>query len=136
MIALTSMSLQGIAMKRILSAATAFALLLALTATAGAADGKKKTKKKGKSAAPDATALFTKLDTNADGKLTKDEFSAFKGFGKKADAAKEPKGLSAARDDWFSKLDTNQDGTLSKEEFAKLKDVVAANPVKKKKAAK
>jgi Ca2+-binding EF-hand superfamily protein len=122
-------------MNRFLSAAAVFGLVLALTAPAGAADEKKK-KKKAQTRGADATALFTKLDTNSDGKLSKDEFNAFKGFGKKADAAKEPKGLSAARDTWFDKLDANKDGSLSKDEFAKLKDVVAANPAKKKKATK
>jgi Ca2+-binding EF-hand superfamily protein len=118
-------------MNRYVSAAAVLGLVLALTAPAGAADEKKK-KKKANTQGSEVTALFTKLDTNQDGKLSKDEFNAFKGFGKKADKAKEPKGLSSARGDWFAKLDMNQDGTLSKDEFAKVKEVVAANPAKKK----
>ncbi|MBO0698136.1 MAG: hypothetical protein J2P46_07065, partial [Zavarzinella sp.] len=88
-------------MNRLLSAVAALGLVLALTATAGAADKKKA--KKAKANGPDVNALFTKLDTNGDGKLSKDEFNAFKGFGKKADSGKEPKGLSATRDGWFAK---------------------------------
>ncbi|HKB05274.1 MAG TPA: EF-hand domain-containing protein [Gemmataceae bacterium] len=121
-------------MQRLLSVAAVVGLVLAFASTAGAADEKKKKKEKGK--APEATALFTKLDTNGDGKLSKDEFNAFKGVGKKADAGKEPKGFASTRDDWFAKLDTNKDGSISKEEFGKLKQVMTDNPAKKKKADK
>jgi Ca2+-binding EF-hand superfamily protein len=122
-------------MKRLLSVAAILGLVLALTGTAGAADEKKK-KKQEKGNAPEATALFTKLDTNGDGKLSKDEFNAFKGVGKKADAGKEPKGFASTRDDWFAKLDANKDQSLSKDEFGKLKQVMTDNPAKKKKADK
>ena len=64
-------------MNRLLSVAAVFGLLLALTTTAGAADEKKK-KKKEKGKAPEAVALFTKLDANGDGKLSKDEFGKLK----------------------------------------------------------
>jgi len=118
-------------MKRLLSAATAFALLFSLVAPAGAADAKKKKKdaKKG----PDTAALFAKLDTNKDQKLSKEEFAAFKGLKEPKKEGKEPKGLSAARDEWFKKLDANGDGVLTSAEFGKIKDVIAANPVAKKK---
>jgi Ca2+-binding EF-hand superfamily protein len=122
-------------MKRLVTAVAVLGLVLALTAPAGAADEQKKKKAK-KTRGADVTALFTKLDTDKDGKLSKDEFHAFKGFGKKADAAKEPKGLSGARDTWFATLDANKDGSLSKEEFGHVKQVVADNPAKRKKAAK
>lgn len=115
-------------MIRILSAVGVFALVLTLAAPASAADKKKK---KGKG--PDTSALFAKLDTNKDQKLSKDEFASFKGL-KEPKNGKEPKGLSAARDTWFTKLDTNGDGFVSSEEFKKIKDVIAANPVAKKKA--
>jgi hypothetical protein len=123
---------RGNAVNRFLSAAVAFGMLLGLTATAQAADEKKKKKK---NEGPDLSALFAKLDTNNDKKVTKDEFNAFKGLqAQKAEkAGKEPKGLSAARDVWFSKLDTNNDGSLTFQEFSKIKDVIAANPIQKKK---
>jgi hypothetical protein len=114
-------------MIRILSAVGVFAMVLTLAAPASAADKKKK-KDKG----PDTSAIFAKLDTNNDQKLSKDEFAAFKGL-KEPKNGKEPKGLSTARDTWFTKLDTNGDGFVSPEEFKKIKDVIAANPVAKKK---
>ena len=119
-------------MNRILSAAAVLALLLSLTASAGAADEKKKKKdaKKG----PDTAALFAKLDTNKDKKLSKEEFAAFKGLKEPKKEGKESKGLAAARDEWFKKLDTNGDGFVSADEFGKIMDVIAANPPAKKKA--
>src|SRR3954470_14789220 len=120
-------------MKRVLSVAAVFALLLSLTAPAGAADEAKKKKKDAKKG-PEATALFEKLDTNKDKRISKDEFAAFKGLKEPKKEGKEPKGLSAARDEWFKQLDANGDGVLSAEEFKKLKDVIAAHPVAKKKA--
>jgi hypothetical protein len=119
-------------MIRILSAAAVFALFLSLAAPASAADEKKKKKdaKKG----PDTTALFAKLDTNKDQKLSKEEFAAFKGLKEPKKEGKEPKGLASARDQWFKKLDTNGDGFVSADEFKNIKDVIAANPVAKKKA--
>src|SRR5262249_15616010 len=99
---------------------------------AQAADEKKKKKK---TEGPDLAALFAKLDTNNDKKLTKDEFNAFKGLqAQKAEkAGKEPKGLPAARAVWFSKLAPNTAGTLPVQEVWKTKDAIAANPIEKKK---
>src|SRR2546423_2236703 len=109
-------------MTRFVSAAAVLGLLLGLTATAGAADEKKKKKKQ----APDSSALFTKLDTDGDKKLSKDEFAKFTGLGEKkaGKEGKEPKGYAIARDEWFKKLDTNNDGFLSPTEFSKIKDVM------------
>jgi len=117
-------------MSRFISAAAVLGLLLGLTATAGAADEKKKKKKQ---ATDPTAAVFAKLDTNGDKKLSKDEFAHFTGLGDKKKDGKEPKGYASARDDWFKKLDTNNDGFLSPTEFSKIKEVMAANPVKKKK---
>jgi Ca2+-binding EF-hand superfamily protein len=55
---------------------------------------------------PDAAAQFKKLDTNNDGKLSKEEFVG-KRKGDKADKAAEA----------FKKKDKNGDGSLSLEEF-------------------
>jgi Ca2+-binding EF-hand superfamily protein len=119
-------------MNRFVSAAAVFALVLGVTTTARADDEKKKKKNQG----PDLSALFAKLDTNNDKKLSKEEFSKFTGLAeqKAVKAGKEPKGLASARNEWFKKLDTNNDGFLSAEEFAKIKDAIAASPAKKKKA--
>ena len=116
-------------MKRLLTHLTVLTLVLCLAATAGAQDKKKK--KKAKAQGPDAAALFTKLDANADKKVSKDEFNTFKGVGKKADAGKEPKGFAATRDQWWQKLDANADQTLTAAEFGKLKQVMVASPAKK-----
>ncbi len=115
-------------MMRILTTVGLFALVLSLAGPASAAGAKKK--KKG----PDTSALFAKLDTNKDQKVSKEEFAAFKGLKEPKKEGKEPKGLSAARDVWFQKLDTNGDGFVSADEFKKIKDVIADNPVAKKKA--
>jgi Ca2+-binding EF-hand superfamily protein len=119
-------------MTRLLSIAIAFGLVLSLAATADAADVKKKKKKEGNP----LDAVFAKLDTNNDKKISKDEFNAFKGLHtpKPGKEAKEPKGFAEARNTWFTKLDTNKDGFLTKEEFSKIQEVMKANPPIKKKA--
>jgi Ca2+-binding EF-hand superfamily protein len=120
-------------MNRILSLAIALGLVLGLGSVGNAAEEKKKKKKK---EAPDFSAIFKKLDTNNDGKLSKDEFSAFKGLHEPKKEGKEPKGLAELRGTWFTKLDTNNDGSVDAKEFAKIKEVIAANkPEKKKKKA-
>jgi hypothetical protein len=131
--------------------AVAAACLLTIN-TAAAAD--KKAKKANK-AADKTTALFKKLDTNNDGKLSTSEFAKLKGVTKALKAANPKKKAKAAKPakvkkgnkakkgnkkgnksaDLFKKLDTNNDGSLSTSEFAKIKEVKkAANPKKKKKA--
>jgi hypothetical protein len=122
-------------MTRLLSALVALGLALALAAPARADDDAKKKKKEAKKG-PDAAALFAKLDTNKNGKLSKEEFAAFHGLKEPKKEGKEPKGVSAVRDDWFKKLDTNNDGSLTAEEFGKVKDAVAAHPPAKKKKAR
>jgi Ca2+-binding EF-hand superfamily protein len=80
-------------------------------APASAAEGKKKK--------TDLEALFKKLDTNNDGKLSKEEFAKIAELGKK-------KGAKSKRiDQLFQKLDTNNDGSLSLEEFKKIREVRA-----------
>ena len=118
-------------MVRALSAVVAFAVALALAAPASAQDDARKKKKAAKKGG-DAAALFAKLDTSKDRKVSKDEFAAFKGL-KEPKEGKEPKRVAAKRDEWFKKLDKNADGSLTVEEFKKLKDVVAANAPEKKK---
>ena len=51
--------------------------------------------------------MFARMDTNQDGKVSKEEFMTFHmEFAKKAQDAR------------FDRLDTNRDGTISKEEFS------------------
>ncbi|MCE9564100.1 MAG: EF-hand domain-containing protein [Planctomycetes bacterium] len=136
------------------------AAFLFSTMPANAAD--KKAKKANK-AADKTTALFKKLDTNNDGKLSTAEFAklaevqkATKAANpkKKAKPAKVKKANKVAKPNknkakkgtkkadksaaLFKKLDTDNNGSLSASEFAKLKEVKkatkAANPKKKKKA--
>jgi Ca2+-binding EF-hand superfamily protein len=72
----------------------------------------------------DKSKFFEKLDTNGDGKVTKDEYKTFfenlrekakdKGKGKLENL---PEGLS---EKMFDKLDADSDGAISKEEFEKF----------------
>lgn len=123
-------------MKRILFACAAFAVALVLAAPAAAGDDDTKKKKKEAKKGGDTAALFAKLDANQDGKLSRDEFAAFKGLKTPKKEGKEPPGVAAKRDEWFKKLDANGDGALTVAEFGKLKEIVAANPPEKKKKVK
>jgi Ca2+-binding EF-hand superfamily protein len=76
---------------------------LLLASSGDAADGNKK---KGKR---DPQAILKRLDSNNDGKLSKEEFS------------KIGKGDNATRaDKRFGKLDANSDGSLSADELKKI----------------
>ena len=72
-------------------------------------DAPKKDKGKGK--------LFEKMDTNKDGKISKEEFAKF--FGAITKNKLQGKGDQLAKQ-IFAMLDANKDGFLSKEEFAKF----------------
>jgi Ca2+-binding EF-hand superfamily protein len=85
-------------------------------------DKPKGDKAKGK---PDPEAMFKRLDSDGDGKISKEEFAKFaevmrekvkeKGKGKNANG----KGADAI----FSRLDANGDGYLSLEEFKKVSEM-------------
>ena len=77
--------------------------LLSTPAMAGGGKGKKKM---------DPAEEFKKLDTNNDGKLSKEEFEKFERARKKANETKK-----AANQ--FNHLDSNNDGFISLEEFRK-----------------
>ena len=120
-------------MTKILPRAIAAGLLTAaLVAVLGAAqppaDAKAK-KKKAKAEPPDTAAMFTKLDTNSDGKLDLDEFKQLFTVMAKPKAKK---GKDAAPIDLefvFKSLDANSDKTLSPDEFKGV--IPAVNPPKK-----
>jgi len=74
----------------------------------GAADDEAKPKPAKPAGKQDINAKFDKLDTNGDGKISKEEFAA----------SPMAKRLAEKADAHFAKLDADSDGFLSKEEFA------------------
>jgi hypothetical protein len=64
-------------------------------------------------------AVFKRIDTNKDGKLSKDEFRAFIQKASKGKLADRPEVI----DKLFDRLDTNGDGFLSLDEFKKLREL-------------
>jgi len=88
-----------------------FALVLSASFTFAADQAGAKpegAKPEGEKAKPDLEAVFAKKDTNADGKLSKEEFTA-----KAKDAAKSEK--------QFGNRDKDKDNFITKEEFTSHK---------------
>lgn len=83
---------------------TSLAAVLALCVTVNAADEKKPDAAAGAKPKADPAAVFGKKDTNADGKLSKDEFMA-----KQKDAAK--------AETMFTAKDKDKDGFVTKDEY-------------------
>src|SRR5262249_45908129 len=78
-----------------------------------------KEKGKGKNK-KDLEGLFKKLDTNGDGKLSRDEFAKFGKLVKKPSAKGNAEKRAKRLDKQFTRLDTNKDGFLSLDEFKQL----------------
>src|SRR5690242_5416557 len=96
-------------MSRAMGLVTVVAFCVILACGAGTAEaGKGKKKKKG-----DTAAIFKKLDTNNDGKVSRDEFAKIKEVVTKLADKKDKK-----IDKLFTKLDANSDNYLSADEFA------------------
>ena len=74
--------------------------------------------KPGEGQRPNPEEMFKKLDTNADGSISKDEFKAAPFAQKEPDKA----------DKMFGFKDTDKDGKLSKEEFAKRPEGKGGKP--------
>lgn len=84
--------------------------LLASASLVLAADEPKKPGERGEGKRPNPEEFFKKLDTNADGSVSKDEYLA--GPRAKQDPAKGAEN--------FGKLDKDNDGKLTKDEFAAM----------------
>ena len=82
-------------------------MLLASPAVAGDGKGKKKTET--------IAEHFKKLDTNSDGKLSKEEFGKFEPRQRKRGTSKR-----TTNRDKFIQFDKNNDGFISLEEFQKI----------------
>src|SRR5207249_5007874 len=100
------------------------AVTAALLLVAGTAEAADKAAKQAKKKGNDVAAMFKKLDTNNDGKLSAAEFSKIELKKKKEGAApaKANKKGNKKADALFSKLDANKDGSLSLDEFKKLNE--------------
>ena len=107
-------------MKSLFTFAVALMLGLGFTAMARADDETKPdSTPPGKGKKMDLEALFKKLNTTGDGKLTREQFFKL-GEQLKGKAAERFKGNAKAMDKMFNNLDTDGDGTLSLEEFKKF----------------
>ena len=68
----------------------------------------------------DLETLFKKLDTNGDGKLSREEFAKIGELAKKPSAKGNAEKRAKRLDKQFTRLDTNKDGFLSLDEFKQL----------------
>ena len=111
------------------------AVLALMFGSAAPADAAKK-KKKAAKPATNAEAVFERLDTNKDGKLSHHEFAAFHHKAKGKSSAGSAKAHAKANAALFKKLDTNHDKHLSYEEFKKVFAKAKTAPKAKKPAKK
>jgi Ca2+-binding EF-hand superfamily protein len=112
-------------MNQLITLAAALAILACSVVSASAAD--KAAKKR------DPEQVFKRLDTNSDGKVSKEEFSRLADrLAKKLDADKAKE--TATR--LFEKLDADKDGSISAEEAKKIAEVRREVRKAAKKAAK
>jgi hypothetical protein len=99
-----------------------------LAAATGVADSPPE---KSKSRAANPAAVFKRIDTNGDGKLSKEEFKSFIDNATKGKIKAKPELIEKL----FNRLDSDGDGYLSLDEFKKLRDL-REKLVEKKKAKK
>ncbi|MFT3880546.1 MAG: EF-hand domain-containing protein [Gemmatales bacterium] len=102
----------------------ALVLGTATIAFAGDDDKGSKNKGKGRPGFGDPAAMFKKLDTNNDGKLSKEEFSKFRD-----NVPEKLKGKTGGKggngqlsDKLFDMMDTNKDGYISLDEYKKMRE--------------
>jgi hypothetical protein len=103
------------------------AMVLAVAVVLGSAGDAAAAKPRAKKKAPIAATPFQKLDTNRDGKLSRDEFRNVRSV-----AGKGKGGKGGDTDALFTKLDTNNDNSLSQAEFARMGQVMAQGKKKNK----
>jgi EF-hand domain pair len=114
------------------------ALLLATSIVVFADDDDKGTgKRKSKGAFGDPEATFKKLDTNNDGKLSKEEFAKIReNMPAKVKEKTNGKGNGQFAGKFFDMADTNKDGYLSLDEFKKMRENLAERLKKNKGSTK
>jgi hypothetical protein len=101
-----------------------FAVLGVLLAAQAGADEAKKGKGKGQPAQT-PEAIFKRLDTNGDGKLSRQEFRKLGPLiarRAKGELKDKPQRTAKLVERLFNRLDINKDGYLSLEEFKKFRD--------------
>lgn len=99
----------------------AFCLACLMGVFAGSATGDDDNPKKKR---PDPEQIFKRIDTNNDGKISKEEFTKFfEQLAEKAGKAKGKEGIGEKAKEFaeqaFKALDTNNDGYISLEEWKK-----------------
>lgn len=97
-------------MKRLIAGLSFVCLSIFTVGTADAADEQTEKKR-------DPDAMFKKLDTNGDGKVTKEEFAKFADTLKDKLGADKADKIAQGMQQMFERLDGNKDGSLSAEEF-------------------
>ena len=112
-------------MKSCVKCAGIICLVLFCATAALAGDDDPQSKGKGKAGLGNPEALFKKLDTNGDGKLSKEEFGVFIERVREKAKSKGKTLPAGSGERLFNRIDTNKDGFISLDEFKKMREKMA-----------